>query len=57
MAQLVGKVWRKKAEVLLIFRVDGRYYPATGANTELFETYLHTGEEFWLSKLENELEV
>lgn len=57
MSQLVGKVWRKKAEVLLIFRVDGRYYPATGENAELFETYLHTGDEFYLMALTNELEV
>lgn len=57
MSQLVGKVMRKNAEVILIFRVGGKYYPATGENTDLFETYLHTGEEFWLSKLENELEV
>lgn len=57
MAQLVGKVMRKKAEVITIFRVDGKYYPATGYNAEIFETYLHTGDESILSKLENELEV
>jgi hypothetical protein len=57
MAQLVGKIMRNNAEVITIFKVDGKYYPATGENAELFETYLHTGEEFWLSRLENELEV
>lgn len=57
MAQLVGKVMRTKAEVLTIFRVDGKYYPATGENCELFESYLHTGDEFYLSGLTNELEV
>lgn len=57
MAQLVGKVWRKNAEVILIFKVSGKYYPATDYNAELFETYLHTGDESYLDKLENELEV
>lgn len=57
MAQLVGKVYRKKAEVILVFKVDGKFYPATEENAELFETYLHTGDEFYLSALTNELEV
>lgn len=57
MAQLVGKVMRKNAEVILIFKVSGKYYPATDENKELFETYLHTGDEFYLSALTNELEV
>lgn len=57
MSQLVGKVMRQKAEVILIFRVDGKYYPATEENAELFETYLHTGDEFYLQALTNEMEV
>ena len=57
MANLVGKVMRKNAEVILIFRVSGKYYPATDENKELFETYLHTGDEVYLAGLTNELEV
>lgn len=57
MSQLVGKVMRDKAEVILIFRVDGKYYPATEENAELFETYLHTGDEFYLMGLTNEMEA
>lgn len=57
MSQLVGKVMRKNAEVILIFKVSGKYYPATEENAELFETYLHTGDEFYLSGLTGELEV
>jgi len=57
MSQLVGKVLRRKAEVILIFKVDGKYYPATEENAELFETYLHTGDEFYLMALTNEMEV
>lgn len=57
MAQLVGKVMRKNAEVILIFRVSGKYYPNTEGNRELFETYLHTGDESLLEQLTNELEV
>lgn len=57
MAQLVGKVWRKNAEVITIFRVGKKYYPATGDNCEAFEAYLHTGDEIYLAGLTNELEV
>lgn len=57
MTQLVGKVYRKDAEVLLIFKVGDKYYPATEYNAECFETYLHTGDELYLLSLENELEV
>lgn len=57
MSQLVGKVMRKNAEVITLFKVSGKYYPNTGANRELFETYLHTGDEELLTHLENELEV
>lgn len=55
MAQLVGKVMRKDAEVIMIFRVGGKYYPATDENKELFETYLHNGDESFLDKLTNEI--
>lgn len=54
--QLTGKVVRRNAEVLLIFKVDGKYYPATEHNSECFETYLHTGDEFYLTLLEAEME-
>jgi len=57
MANLVGKVMRKNAEVIIVFRVSGKYYPATDENKELFETYLHTGDESLLEQLTNELEV
>lgn len=56
MANISGKVVRKNAEIILIFKVDGKYYPATDNNAELFETYLHTGDESLLSQLDNELE-
>ncbi len=57
MAQLVGKVMRKNAEVITIFKVDGKYYPADEQNSQQFEAYLHTGDEQYLLNLENELEV
>lgn len=57
MNQLVGKVMRKNAEVIIVFRVNGKYYPATEYNSELFETYLHTGDELYLQQLENEVAV
>jgi hypothetical protein len=57
MAQLVGKIWRKDAEVIMIFRVKNKYYPATAQNSEQFEAYMHTGDEFYLMGLTNELEI
>lgn len=55
--QLAGKVYRNNTEVILIFRVGDKYYPATEFNSQVFETYLHTGNEALLSQLENEMEV
>lgn len=57
MSQLVGKVMRDKAEVILIFRVGDKYYPATEENAESFEAYLHTGDEFYLQALTDEMEL
>ena len=54
--QLVGKVVKKNAEIIIIFKVNGKYYPATEHNSELFETYLHTGDEKYLETLEAEME-
>lgn len=55
MAQIVGKVMRKNAEVITIFKVDDKHYPADEYNSQIFETYLHTGNKEILSKLENEI--
>lgn len=55
--QLTGKVIRKGAEMLVIFRVFGKYYPATDHNCEVMDTYMHTGDEKYLDKLENEMEA
>ena len=57
MAQLVGKVWRKNAEVILVFKVNGKYYPANDDNVAIFENYLKYGNEAVLDKLDKELEV
>lgn len=57
MAQLSGKVVRKGAEIITIIKVDGKYYPANGYNSELFETYLHTGDDAALNDLIDEVEL
>jgi len=46
---------RKNAEVIIIFRVGGKYYPATEENSQAFETYLHTGDPKYLDELTNEV--
>jgi hypothetical protein len=40
----------------MIFKVGDHYFPATEYNSELFEAYLHTGDEFYLSALTDEME-
>lgn len=54
---LVGKVIKADAEVIIIFRVGNKYYPATDDNKQLFETYLHTGDESYLTGLTNEVQL
>jgi len=49
--------YAKENDTLAGSIVSGKYYPATDANKEVFETYLHTGDEAILEQLENELEV
>ncbi len=53
---LSGKVLREGTEMLLIFRVNGKYYPATDFNCEIMDTWLHTGNKKYLDNLENEME-
>lgn len=55
--QLSGKVVRDGAEILLVFKVAGKYYPATDFNSEIMDAYMHTGDEQYLSQLEAEMEA
>lgn len=55
--QLVGKVYREGAEVMVIIKVRGKYYPATDQNATQFEAYIKTGDELYLLNLDNELEI
>jgi len=57
MSQIVGRVLKKDAEVIVIFRVAGKYYPSTEYNNQIFETYLHNGNTDLLHKLENEIDL
>lgn len=53
--QLEGKNMGIQAEIITIFKVNGKYYPATEYNCQLFETYMHTGQADLLNKLEHEI--
>lgn len=57
MAQLVGKIVREGAEILIVYRILGKYYPATDFNCQQIEAYMHTGDEIYLLNLEHEMEV
>jgi hypothetical protein len=58
LTRLVGKIKRnkKKAQVIILFRVGNKYYPNNHNNRQAFEAYLHTGDEFYLMSLTNEME-
>lgn len=51
-----GKVVRDGAEVIVIFKVQGKYYPANDHNAEVMDTYIHTGDKALLNQFENEVE-
>ena len=53
---VTGKIIRDKAEVIIIFKVNGKCYPATANNRDIMDAYIHTGDEKYLTQLENELE-
>jgi hypothetical protein len=54
--KISGKVIKTEAEVIIIFKVRGKYYPNTEHNAALMETYLHTNDPQYLNDFENEVE-
>lgn len=57
LARVSGMVLRNGAEVLVMFKVGGKLYPATDANCGVMDNYLHTREEQYLNQLEQEISV
>lgn len=53
---VTGRIIRDKAEVIIIFKVNGKCYPATTNNRDIMDAYIHTGDEKYLTQLENEME-
>lgn len=53
---IAGKVVRKGAEVIIIYKANGKLYRATDFNNEVMDAFLHTGDEKYLTQLEAELE-
>lgn len=54
--RMSGKVVRDGAEVIVIFKANGKYYPANENNNETMDAYLHTGDPAYLSNLTDEVE-
>lgn len=52
-----GQMIRKGAEVIMIFKVKNKYYPATQHNREIMDGYLHTGAIAFLDQLTDEVEL
>ncbi len=50
-----GKVIRHGLEVIIIFKAKNKYYQNTKENSELVDTYMHTGDEKYLEQLEGEV--
>lgn len=52
-----GRMIRKDAEVIMFFKVRGKYYPATNTNCEVMDAYMHTGDTAYLNQFEDEVEL
>lgn len=52
---IAGKVIRKGAEMIVIFKANGKLYQATDFNNELMDAYLQTGDADYLNQLEAEI--
>lgn len=52
-----GRMIRKDAQIIMIYKVRGKYYPDTQANSEAMDAYLHTGDQKYLENLEKEVEL
>lgn len=52
-----GRMVRKDAEVIMFFKVRGKYYPATQTNCEVMDAYMHTNDEAYLNQFEDEVEL
>lgn len=57
LARISGVVLRNGAEVLVMFKVGAKLYPATDLNCGVMDNYLHTRDEQYLSQLEQEISV
>lgn len=52
-----GRMIRKDAQVIMIYKVRGKYYPATENNNEAMDAYMHTGDPQFLDNFEDEVEL
>lgn len=57
LARISGMVLRNGAEVLVMFRIGGKLYPATDENCGVMDNYLHSRDEQYLKQLEQEISV
>lgn len=57
LARVSGMILRNGAEVLVMFKVAGKLYPATDANCGVMDNYLHSRDEQYLKQLEQEISV
>lgn len=55
LTSLTGKVLRKNAEAIVIFKVGSKLYPANDINCDLMDAYLQTGDSIYLTELEDEM--
>ena len=57
LARISSMVLRNGAEVLVMFKVGTKLYPATDLNCGVMDNYLHTRDEQYLKQLEQEISV
>lgn len=57
MGAIAGTIKKVDAELIMIFRVGDKFYPATEINKQSFEAYLHTNDPKYLDNLEDEVQL
>lgn len=55
--QITGKVIHQGAEVLVLYKVNGKYYPAVDYNVDIMDAYFRTGNRQLLTALKYEMEA
>lgn len=55
--RVTGRVIKQAGDMLVVFKIMGRYYPAIEFNCDIVDAYWKTGDKNVLRHLKHEVEV